>query len=61
MVAPNTALNLVKFMPGPARGLFASEPIRTTCADHLSVQYYWSYPIWNVLISQAWFCAACGR
>jgi asparagine synthase (glutamine-hydrolysing) len=35
-------------------GFFNSEPIRDKWREHLSGQRNWQYPIWDVLVFQAW-------
>ena len=40
-----------------ADGLFRPEPIRALWAQHLSARRNWEYPLWDVLMFQAWWRA----
>jgi asparagine synthase (glutamine-hydrolysing) len=37
-----------------AEGLLRPEPIRRAWAEHLSGAKNWQYPLWTVLMLQAW-------
>ena len=38
-------------------GFLRPAPIRTKWAEHLSGRRNWQYPLWNVLVFQAWLAA----
>jgi hypothetical protein len=46
---------------GPGEGYLQAGPIRAAWQQHLAGQNQWHYPLWNVLMFQAWLEHVDGR